>query len=262
MNTDCPFATPTRICDTSLCRYMVAIFICATASGLAFWLPVAQGPWIVFLCSVVLSALYCGLGPAVLNVALAALMIRSCFIVPELRLDRWPADVEDTAALCLFSMLALVVACLVSGCRRANHDLLASEEWYRFLARTASDGIISLGEEDEILFVNSASESIFGYSTGQLVGRKFSTLIPVNSYAPHLSELKSRFDTRKRVTQYRMSGWDNSGQIIPLEVTFGAFLHHGKHVFTAVIREVGLRSESESDLHIEATQLPAISHSA
>ena len=51
--------------------------------------------------------------------------------------------------------------------KRAEEALRASEERYRVMAETALDSIITIDEESRILFVNPATERIFGYSPAE-----------------------------------------------------------------------------------------------
>lgn len=222
-------------------RYGLAILTGALALALALRLPITtETPLLLFIVGVVITALYGGLGPALLNIGLAAWAISFFFVTPYQQLTFWKVmSVEDTILLSIFLMVALVIGCLVAGSRRAREISRIGEEWYRSLAATASDGIITVNDQETILFVNAAAERIFGFSEEQLLGRKLSVLFPQDLYRWPMSQQRRCPDTRKRQTHYLMEGRAQGGAPIALQVSFSAFSLSGKSVYTAILRESG-----------------------
>ncbi|MFZ0749649.1 MAG: PAS domain S-box protein, partial [Pyrinomonadaceae bacterium] len=121
----------------------------------------------------------------------------------------------------------------------------------RVIAETASDGIITIDENSAILFVNRATEKIFGYPRNELIGHSLTMLMP--EYLRHLH--------RAGLTRYRSSGqrhmsWEavelpglhKNGSEIPLELSFGESVEGGKHFFTGIVRDITDRKRSEEAL--------------
>src|SRR5690242_19243397 len=54
---------------------------------------------------------------------------------------------------------------------QAEAALKESEERYRLLAETSTDGIIAIDQNDRIVFVNQATNRIFGYRQDELIGQ-------------------------------------------------------------------------------------------
>jgi len=53
-----------------------------------------------------------------------------------------------------------------------------SEEKYRVLVETASDGVVSIDENGTIQFANPATKGIFGYDPTELIGKPLTVLMP------------------------------------------------------------------------------------
>ncbi|HVG29493.1 MAG TPA: PAS domain S-box protein, partial [Pyrinomonadaceae bacterium] len=62
--------------------------------------------------------------------------------------------------------------------KQAEEKLRESEERFRTVAESASDAIITIDVESRILFVNRATEKIFGHAAPSLVGQSLTMLMP------------------------------------------------------------------------------------
>ena len=60
--------------------------------------------------------------------------------------------------------------------QRAGASLPETEEHYRAVAEAATDAIITIDSDSTILVVNPATERIFGYSVGELIGQPLTKL--------------------------------------------------------------------------------------
>ncbi|HEU4996387.1 MAG TPA: GAF domain-containing protein [Gemmatimonadaceae bacterium] len=123
--------------------YAGALALTAVALGLTLLLaPVLERtPFLFFFASVLLSAWYCGLGPAVVSIALALLSVNYLFVEPigsfgALRL-------RDAASLALFAVVAGLMTALGNAARRAaqqsGRDADALKEASRELARVNAE---------------------------------------------------------------------------------------------------------------------------
>ncbi|MET0751810.1 MAG: PAS domain S-box protein, partial [Pyrinomonadaceae bacterium] len=136
----------------------------------------------------------------------------------------------------------------ITARKYAERALRESEESYRILAQTASDVIIKIDSESKIVFINSASERVFGYKPVEIIGRSLKILIP-----EHLRESHSKGISRFMQSGERKLAWQSlelpalhkDGHIFPLEISFGEFNQEGKHYFIGVARDVSERKETE-----------------
>ena len=228
-----------RISESHVLRYGLAIALMPLAIILTLSRPVlGETPYIFFLGAVVISAVWAGLGPAFLSTALSAFFIRLFFVEPRFSIYN-RGNFEDAERLCWFVLVALILSSVVAACRRERNILRDSEERYPILAETASDAIIVIDEEGEILFVNPVAEKTFGAPAQKLLGQNLALLMPDDVYQTQLSELKRHLDTRKKAVALQLPGRNlKSGGQILVEMTLGAFSKHGKNLFTAIIRDI------------------------
>src|ERR1700716_3167972 len=68
----------------------------------------------------------------------------------------------------------------------------------RVIADTASDAIITIDQDSTILFVNRATEQIFGYSQAELLGQSLTMLMPDYLRHIHRAGLESYVETGQR----------------------------------------------------------------
>jgi PAS domain S-box-containing protein len=123
-------------------------------------------------------------------------------------------------------------------------------EVFRTLAETASDAILTIDEEDNILFANGAAERIFGYTVREMVGQKLEMLMPEKLRKAHQDSIKLYIKTGKRHIPWEAVetyGLHKSGKQIPLEISFGEFYKNGNHFFTGIVRDETERIRAEEE---------------
>ncbi|MGK5092384.1 response regulator [Deltaproteobacteria bacterium TL4] len=130
----------------------------------------------------------------------------------------------------------------------AENLLLKSIERYRMITETARDAIITIDEENNILFANSAAEEIFGYKVSELYDQKITMLMPDSLRNTHQTALKDYILNSKKHMSWEtieFPGHHKEGHEISVEVSFGEFIEEGKHLFTGVIRDISERKRAE-----------------
>ncbi|HUE76878.1 MAG TPA: ATP-binding protein [Longimicrobiales bacterium] len=123
-----------------------------------------------------------------------------------------------------------------------------SEERYRFVAESASDGILTIDQDRTILFANRAAEKIFGLTITDMVGRPFSMLIPERVREDHDAALQQYLDTvvtSNPEYALQIAGSGKGHREIALEISFGEYVKNNKHIFTGVVRDVTERKQLE-----------------
>ncbi len=133
----------------------------------------------------------------------------------------------------------------------AEKALRESEERYRVISSTASDGITSVNRLNSILFANGAAERMFGFAHGELIGKNLYELMDTG-----FDDLDPKglmrvvrgglINARPKATEVK--GRRRNGQEFPLEVTFGKAHIQGQRVLTGVLRDVTERHEAETKL--------------
>ena len=147
---------------------------------------------------------------------------------------------------------------------QAQEALRESEERYRTVAETASDAIIAIDDKSTILFANSATQEVFGYTPEELIGQPLTALMPANMRHRHNAGLQRYLSTGEKHLNWdaaELPGVHKSGRDIPLEVSFGQYSKAGKQYFTGFARDITQRKNAEQALRRSEEQFRALANS-
>jgi PAS domain S-box-containing protein len=133
---------------------------------------------------------------------------------------------------------------------RAERALRASEESFRTLADTASDAILTIDERGVILFCNSSAADVFGHPGEQMIGRELVMLMPARLREAHRQEIGDYLHNGKgrSLRAIELPGVHADGHEMELELSFGEFKRGEERQFTAVVRDVTERKQTEEAL--------------
>jgi two-component system, cell cycle sensor histidine kinase and response regulator CckA len=174
---------------------------------------------------------------------------------------RWVA--KDGHEVCVESRFAVVtdnegraaglrgVITDITERKRAEEQLRESEERYRVVAETATDVIITIDENSNILFANGAVERVFGYAVSELLDKQLTMLMPEYLRHVHEAAIGNYVQTgRKHINweSVELPGLHRSGRKIPLEISFGEFTRNGRRFFTGIARDITERKRVEHEL--------------
>jgi len=139
----------------------------------------------------------------------------------------------------------------VTGQRRAEEELRASEERFRLLVESAPAGILLVGADGLITSVNPEAEKIFGYLEGELVGRPVEVVVPQEAHERHVS-LRAEFLARARRRPFGL-GPDllarrKDGTLIPVEIGLSHIQAEGGPVVAAFVADLSERKRVEQAL--------------
>ena len=127
-----------------------------------------------------------------------------------------------------------------------------SEEKYRVVAETATDGIISIDKNSTILYANPALGKIFGYHADDLIGKSLTTLMPSDLRDKHLRSIGQFIVTGQKQTSWNgieLKGMRSDNRTIPIEVSFGVIKEKpDRFIFTGIIRDITERKKAQDAL--------------
>ena len=135
---------------------------------------------------------------------------------------------------------------------------LDQDERYRALTESAPDAIVTIDERSEILSVNRATERIFGWPSGQLIGKSLSVLMPERYRARHTEGMARYLATGSRRLDWSgvtVQGLRRDGTEFPMEVSFGEFVDGSRHVFSGFMRDVSERVEQQQRIDRATSEL-------
>lgn len=138
---------------------------------------------------------------------------------------------------------------------RQTYDILAetlrdSEEKYRAIAETATEGIVTIDGRGRILFANRAVERIFGYRLDEIVGQEVTILMPERFREGHRTGIAGYIERGAKRLQWEaldFPGLHRDGHEVPLEISYGVFTKGGAHYFTGYVRDVTERRQAEKE---------------
>ncbi|HEX8637471.1 MAG TPA: PAS domain S-box protein, partial [Pyrinomonadaceae bacterium] len=129
--------------------------------------------------------------------------------------------------------------------------LRESEEVYRIVVESASDAILSIDEQNTIIFANLAAEKIFGYSVEELIGQTVDVLMP-DGFAAELRRDLSRYletgERRLSRENMKVPALKRDGSDLTVEISFAECVENGERIFIVVARDVTERLRAEQSL--------------
>ena len=138
----------------------------------------------------------------------------------------------------------------VTEYRNLLSRLRASEKKIRAILDTATDAIISINEEHEIVLFNNAAEHIFGYTREEVLNKNLNTIIPPQ-YGDHAIFVKRFLEKRESKfmgkTQF-LTAFRKNGEEFPVELGLSFHEMDDTTTFTAIIRDISDQKKMEEKL--------------
>ena len=125
------------------------------------------------------------------------------------------------------------------------------EERLRAILETAVEGIITIDEHGTIESVNVAAERVFGYSAGEILGKKIGVLMPSPHREAHRTYLNKYLQTgRAKIIGIgrEVTGRRKDGTIFPMELSVSETIFAGRRIFTGFIRDISERKQLEREI--------------
>lgn len=143
--------------------------------------------------------------------------------------------------------------------KKLEEELRKSEEKYRTLVETSSDGIISIDEEGKIIFWNKAAGEIFGYSQKEVIGKPVTMLMPRGYKEKHKKAFKEFLERAEKLKRtLEVEGLRKNGEIFPVEFSFSAYKSDHVFTFIAIARDITERKKMEEKIRESEEHLRGI----
>jgi PAS domain S-box-containing protein len=148
----------------------------------------------------------------------------------------------------------------ISDLRTAQQGLLEREALLRSILDTAPESVIVINEHGAITSLSTTAEQLFGYEPGELDGQDVTILMPSQERQAHPGYIARYLATgERRIIGSRriVTGQRKDGSTFPMELSVGASLANGHHVFTGFVRDLTSRQKMEADLR-QAQKMEAV----
>jgi PAS domain S-box-containing protein len=140
----------------------------------------------------------------------------------------------------------------------AFHPSLVSNDAFREIFQSMTEGIIVVNKEGEILVGNPVAEEMFGYGKNELTGLPLENLLPERFRGKHLS-FRHRFNdhpTPRRMGMGRdLAALKKDGHEFPVEISLSFSEADGKFIAIAFITDITQRKKAEEALKQGEEQL-------
>jgi len=132
------------------------------------------------------------------------------------------------------------------------------QDIFDILLETVSEGVIIVDEDQKIVEVNAAIESIFEYTKKDLAGKTLNVLIPSNYHSNHSKYFKNFIAAGKRRTMGEASdifALKKDGTIFPVEVELNPFQIYNNTYVMALVKDISEKKEIEKTLMLRTKAL-------
>jgi len=236
---------------------LAAVVVMAALRGVLDPFIHEQFPFVTLFPAVLLSAWYGGLRPALLAVALSALVAWYFFLTPRFSLEL--KSVEEMIGLSVFMMVGVAIAYLGGLMNAAQHEagrnagvITETEQRKAAMLDTALDCIVTIDEHDKIIEFNLAAERTFGYRRDEVLGRSMGELIiPPNQREAHLKGMAHLMATGEGPIlnqRLELSAMRRDGTEFPVELAIMRLPGGGPPLFTGYLRDITHRKQAEDGL--------------
>ncbi len=155
--------------------------------------------------------------------------------------------------------------------KESEKALRESEGRYRIVAETATDAILTVDQDNRIIFANHSAEAIFGYTTPEILWQDLRMLVSdsieqirhkagQNGVAQEGAAQNSASQEgasqdgtaqegeRSNCRSVELQGLHKNGGALPIEVSVGEFSKNGRRYFTCIIRDITERKHAAENI--------------
>ena len=129
-----------------------------------------------------------------------------------------------------------------------------NEQKFKGILDTASDGIISIDENQIIQFFNQAAQKIFGYLPEEVLGQPLDILLPEAFRQIHQQHVRnfatSHTSSRMMGERANIFGLRKNGEQFPAEASISKLALKDGLLFTVILQDITIRKQTEQKLQI------------
>lgn len=135
-----------------------------------------------------------------------------------------------------------------------------AEEKFRLLLEAMPDALVIVDVTGNIILVNAQTETLFGYTREELLGKSVDILVPEHLRSAHKQHRAGYFKnphTRPMGVGMELNGLRKDGTEFPVEISLSPLKLEGEIMFSSTIRDIAYRKKAEREIHELNTQLEA-----
>jgi len=141
-----------------------------------------------------------------------------------------------------------------------EQELSASEERFRAIVETTSDAVITMDENTQIMYWNTAAERMFGYDATEAIGRTADFLVPPElraGEAQHYQMVLRGSLAAPRGALIESQAIRKDGSPFPIEFSLNQWNIGGQRFFSVFVRDISERTRVQEEA-MHAARLASI----
>lgn len=143
--------------------------------------------------------------------------------------------------------------------KRSQAALKESEEKFSAMANSAQDAIVMVNQDEEVIFWNMASESMFGFEVQDIVGQRLDDWIEPGASREEFSRLVTELTRpgmgRSTGRTIELNALKKSGAAFPIELSISSLQLKGLWHVIGIIRDISERRKAEQERQLMEVQL-------
>lgn len=130
--------------------------------------------------------------------------------------------------------------------------------FHQTLVENASEGLLTIDSDSQIVHANPAIEEILGYTPEELIGSSKMTIIPERLRPVHADALASYLESNEKHIDWNgieLPALHKDGHEVPTLISLREHSHGGERFFTGIIRDISERKRQQAELQRERERL-------
>ncbi|MBF0592413.1 MAG: PAS domain S-box protein [Nitrospirae bacterium] len=172
------------------------------------------------------------------------------YILGVINLYIAPGHVRDKSEEEFLSIVANTIAGVIVR-KRMEENLRDQEELLRSVVQSTKDAIVTIDGSGNVLFWNRGAEGIFGYKEAEVKGRSLSIVIPerfVDAHQRGIGNVMASGNSTLLGRTFELVALRRDGSEFPIELSLTNGKMHSMDFFTATIRDITSRKQTEKEL--------------
>jgi diguanylate cyclase (GGDEF)-like protein/PAS domain S-box-containing protein len=125
-----------------------------------------------------------------------------------------------------------------------NREIADREAHYRAVVEGAAEGILTLDKQGFVMRCNTATEKMFGYRPGEIIGIPLGKLLTADSASRCIRPDGALYP----VTGLSLEAQNKNGETLPVLLSLSTFIYREARYFTAIIQNISERVMFEKHL--------------
>lgn len=129
--------------------------------------------------------------------------------------------------------------------RERQRELERTQARFDALTENTDLAIVTIDDQHTIQYANNGVQTVFGYTPDELIGESLLTIMPQRFHERHQHAVKQYLESGEKQVDWNwveLPGLDCDGNEVPLGISFGEAMIDGERRFTAVLRDLSVRS--------------------